>query len=293
VLVEVSARRFVIPFECPCCGAAPDAEMAIHLTRSAGRRVATESALALAFPYCQRCVAHVTAWEASGTIVVAVLLGGIIAGVIAGIATHFLVGLGVFAAAIPVAWLMTQARRGRAKASCGPSCACPGRALVYLGWSGSDSAFTFESHTYAARFAEQNPTVLSNASTSLKRLLEGHRVARLAVPTPATAVLTVPPPATLQDWIGRIEACKGAVSRRNILQRALDGLHEKHDRQEVIAAAMRLEVAPVLDEVDGLTSIAAKGRLQRAIDGFRADNIPEELQTAVLRELDTRWRKLG
>jgi len=292
MLVQVAARKFVVPFECPCCGAAPDTEIAVHLTREPGRRVATETARALAFPYCQRCVAHLTAWESAGVLPVGVAVLGIIAGGVLAIATHPLVGL-VFAPALPVAWYLRRSRQTRAKASCGPSCASPGRALGYLGWSGAESAFMFESHTYAARFAEQNTGVLSSPTPQLRRLLEGHRVARLAVPTPAAAVQVIPPPATVSDWIGRIDSSKGAVARRNMLQRALDGLHEPRERQEAIDAASKIELTPILAEVEGLSAIAAKGRLQRAIDEVRADNMPEELQAAVLRELDGRWRQLG
>jgi hypothetical protein len=293
VLVEVNTRRFTIPFECPCCGAAPDAEMAIHLTRLPARTVAPESARELAFPYCQRCIAHLTAWESAGVAPAGVMLGGIIAGVVVGIAVHVAAGGAVLVAAAPLAWVLRQSRRTAARKAMGPSCACPGRALAYLGWSGGSSTFDFESHTYAARFAEQNPTVVTNKSAQLDRLLEGHRVARLAVPTPAAAVHTVPPPATVTDWIGRLEAARGAVARRTMLQRALDGLHDEQDRQQALAAAARLELAPVLEELDGLSPIAAKGRLQHAIERFRADNIPEELQTSVVRQLETRARSLG
>jgi hypothetical protein len=279
--------------ECPCCGAAPDTEIPIPLTRTPDHRIAAESARELAFPYCKRCVAHVAAWEQAAAVPAAMLLIGIIVAVILGIAVHFVAGVITLAIAGPAAWFVFRARRTAAKAALGPSCASPSRALDYLGWSGAESSFELESHAYAAKLAEQNQSLLAHPSVQLTRLLEGHRVARLAVPTPAAAIHTVPPPATVKDWIGRIESAAGAVARRTTLQRALDGLHEQRDRQEVLASAVAFEVAPFLDEVEGMSSIAAKGRLQRAIDMVRADNMPEELQTSVLRELDTRWRRLG
>jgi hypothetical protein len=116
---------------------------------------------------------------------------------------------------------------------------------------------------------------------------------REIVTTPAAAVAALPPPASVQDWIARIESAKGALAKRNTLSRALDALHDKQERQKVIDTAARFELQPILEEVEGLAPHAAVGRLQRAIDGFRADNIPEELQAAVLRDLDTRWRKLS
>lgn len=293
VLVELAARRFTIPLECPCCGAAPDTELAIPLTRVPERRIAADSALELVFPYCTRCVGHLAGWEAAASVPTGVALAAIVAAAVLGIAVHPAIGAAVLALAVPAAYVLYRARRSAARAAMGPSCAGPGRAVAYLGWSGSDSAFELESHAYAARFAEHNQAIVANQSPQLARLLEGNRIARLAVPTPAAAVHTVPPPATVTDWIGRIEGAAGAVARRHTLQRALDALHEPRDRQQVIAAAAQREVAPVIAEVEGLSRLAARGRLQRAIEAARADNLPEELQTAVLRDLDTRWRALA
>jgi hypothetical protein len=292
VLVELAARRFTIPFECPCCGAQPDTEMPIHLTRVPGRRVAGETARELMFPYCQRCVAHVTAWDAAAAVPAVVALVGIIAGIGLAIADSVVPGLVVLALSAPVAFIAFRVRRAKARAGMGPSCASPTRALDYLGWSGVESGFELESHTYAARLAEQNQGLVANPSPQLTRLLEGHRIARLAVPTPATAIQHVPPPATLADWIARIEAARGAVARRNVVSRALDGLHEDRERQDMLAAATRLEIAPILAEIEGLPGPIAKNRLAKEIEAVRADNIPEELQAAILRDLDGRWRRL-
>jgi hypothetical protein len=293
VLVELAARRFTIPFECPCCGAAPDTELPIHLERTSDRRVASESARALVFPYCQRCADHVTGWEAAAGVPAGAMLAALIVAIVLAIAVHVVAGVVLLAIAAPGAYVLYRMRRAAAKTTMGPSCASPGRALAYLGWSGAESGFEVESHTYAARLAEQNEGLVANPSPQLVRLLEGHRIARLAVPTPAAAIHAVPPPATLADWIARIEAARGTVARRSTLKRALDGLHDPGERQDAIAAAARLELAPILEEVEGMSSVAAKGRLGRAIDAIRADNIPEELQAAVLRELDARWRRLG
>ena len=287
VLVEVSSRRFTIPHECPCCGAVPDTELPISLT--AGRPLAAETARSILVPYCQRCVGHAQRWDASGVASAGILLAGLVAGIALALAVHVIAGVAAVAVATPLAYVARQVRRGKAKAACGESCVGPGRALSYLGWSGTTTAFDFESHAYSARFAEANPTLLASPSPQLSKLLEGHRVARLAVPTPAASVV-VPPPATLADWIAKLEAAVGAVSRRVTLSRALDALTDLAERQLVIMKAKDLEVVPILADLEGLEGPQQKQRLQRAIDDVRADNIPEALQVAILFDLEARLR---
>ena len=40
--VEIASRRFALPFQCPCCGAAPDTELTVPVTRIKGRPVAED-----------------------------------------------------------------------------------------------------------------------------------------------------------------------------------------------------------------------------------------------------------
>jgi hypothetical protein len=62
----------------------------------------------------------------------------------------------------------------------------------------------------------------------------------------------------------------------------------------MLDVAMRLEIAPVVARLAELASPTGKKRhLQDAIEQLRADNIPDELQDAALRELEKRWRELG
>jgi hypothetical protein len=291
MIVEVSTRTFVVPFECPCCGADPDTELAIPVTRPAGREVSRDTARALHFPYCKRCVEHVEVWESAGLRSAAVMVAGIVAAVVVSLATRLVIGAIAFAAAALLAWSLGAARRGAARAGLGPSCASPDKALAYLGWSGSTSAFSFESPTYAARFAEQNEKHLLHVHEQLRKLLEGHRIARLAVPTPAAPHLVVPPPASVSDWIARLEGSRSTVERRNTLRRALDAARDDAERAQLLEAACRIELAPILGKIDGIGSAGArKHQLQRAIDEVRADNIQEELQTAEVRQLESRLR---
>ena len=285
--VAVSSRRFAIPLECPCCGATADRETTIGVTRVPGRRVADDQGLA--FPYCARCLAHAAAWESAGVASSGIMLAGIVAAVALSIAISIWVGLVALALAIPLAAVLRGSRRRVAKAACGPSCAAPGKALAYFGWSGAERTFWFESPTYAARFAEQNPKHLAHVTPQLTKLLDGHRIARLAVPTPAAAIHTVPPPATLPEWLARIEHQPGAVARRSELQRALDATAEPAARQALIAAACRIELAPVLARIDAMVQPAArKQAILEAIAAITGDNILAELQAAELRELEAR-----
>lgn len=293
LVIEVSARKFSIPFECPCCGAAPDAELKVPATRI-GKRAVRETTRGLDFPYCRRCISHVTAWESSGVTSAGAMLLGILAAIIIAIGVKLLIGVGIFVAAIPLAWTVRSSNRANAKARCGPSCAAPGKALTYLGWTGNVNSFSFESPTYAARFAEHNPKTLINVTRQLERLLEAHRVARLAVPTPAAAHMVVPPPPSTREWIARIERQPGPIARRNALARSLEAVHDPSERSQLVQAASQAELGAVLDKVNLVTSAAAKKAvLLGAIEAIRWDNMPDELQEAELRQLEGRLRALG
>jgi hypothetical protein len=283
MIVEVSSRKFGVPFECPCCGAAPDADV----------RITAPSGHALAFPYCKRCVAHAKRWDSAGMISAAVMVLGIVGGVAVAIAVMVPVGLLTFVGAAMIAWWARAARRDAAKGTCGASCASPGMALTYHGWSGSTSSFSFESPTFAARFAEQNSQLVANASPQLRKLLDGYRKARLAVPTPAVAAGVAPPPLTAREWITRIESTQGVFARRVELGRALDMIEEPVDRREIVQTVARLELAPVLERLTRASSPAAKKTmLEHAIADVRADNISDELEAVVVQQLQARVAEL-
>jgi hypothetical protein len=264
----------------------PDTELPIALTATA-RALAPDTARSLLVPYCQRCVGHALRWEASGVASAGIMLAGLVAGIALALTVHIGVGIAAAVIAAPLGYAARQVRRTKAKAACGESCATTGRAVTYLGWSGTTTAFDFESHAYAARFAEANPSLIASPTPQLAKLLEGHRVARLAVPTPAASVV-VPPPATFDDWIAKLEAATAAVSRRATVTRGLDALTDLAERQRFIMKATELEVAPIVADLEGLDAPQRRQRLQRAIDDVRADNIPEALQVAMLFDLESR-----
>lgn len=284
VTVEVSSRRFIVPFECPCCGAVPDAEVQVGLVRSA-HPVADDSARHLVFPYCERCIAHVSAWDSAGVTGAAICLGGLLAGIIVMVAVHVWVGLAIGFVAVALASWLVKARKEKARAMCRASCASPNLALRYLGWSGNTSAFAFQSPTYTARFAEQNEGQIANAGAELRRLLDGHRVARLAVPTPA-AVGSYPPPLDTPGWIQKIASAPTRVARRHHLRIALDLVHDPAEQQQLVDAAARAELAPALARIARLGGDARRTFIEERIAEVRADNLPTPLQQAELSQLE-------
>jgi hypothetical protein len=276
VIVEIAGPRFEIPYECPCCGTTQaNAEVAIGPSRTL-------------FPYCTRCVQHTklhdAARVASALAMVITLAATIVAGVVAGgiaAAIAFVVGS-------TVAWLVRTARRKAAMEKRGTSCCATELAVFEHG----RHAFSFESPTYAARFAEDNKARLASIDPQLQRLMDGYQRARLAVPTPAVAAGVAPPPLTHREWLVRIEATTGTLARRVQLQRALDMIEEVHLRRELLQAVARLELAPVLARAQRLASNAAKQLLEDSIARVRLDNLSEELQAAQLHELQARLADL-
>src|SRR4051812_33420628 len=164
VIVEVSSRKFGVPFECPCCGAAPDADITVRATTDTRR---------LDMPYCKRCLAHVHAWDGAGVRAAGVAVVGIVAGAIVAPTVSVPIGIAIIVASIVAGSLLRSRGKAKAKRACGASCATPAVALTYMGWNGTTSSFQFESPTFAARFAEMNTSILANETVALRKLLEG------------------------------------------------------------------------------------------------------------------------
>jgi hypothetical protein len=244
-------------------------------------------------------------WQSADAVKVAVNATGIVLAIVAGLSVSAAAGLVVLGTSIPVAFLLAAQRRSEAEASCGRGCVIPGPAVSYLGWSGSVKTFSFSAETYAGCFAQSNARNLVNVSADLRQALEHlEHLERLALVVPIAAgeprLAQAPRGATerpsaepVLEWIARIESFKGSVARRNAVERALQEIQEPHARQQLVLAASRIEVAAVLDKVDGLASLAAKKRhLGKAMADIRADNISDELQAAELQELARRLQSL-
>ncbi|HEY4179600.1 MAG TPA: hypothetical protein VGM90_22320 [Kofleriaceae bacterium] len=288
VLVEVSARIFSVPEECPCCGAAPNTEIRVQRT---GSRAASNSATSLDIVYCAKCLAHLAAFEGAGLWSAGLLVVGLVVAIILAIFVS-LAGLLALPVAVMLAFVITTRRRYAARKMCGPSCATTGKALAYLGWNGTSTALELASPTYAARFAEANSELLVNPTPRLRQLIEGLRVARLAVPTPAAAVKVVTEPPTASEWVAQLEKASGPAMRRQILVRALDAITEGAARGELISGAVRVELAPTYKALSTTGGEAQAKLLGEAIARVTADNLPGPVRDAALESLEARLRSI-
>ena len=212
-IVEISGRRFDVPLDCPCCGAAPDTEIALPLAR-ANRDRAAVSALTVDFPYCRSCAAHVARWDSAGVVRSGLIVIGIVTFVVAAFASELAFGVIALIAATTLALGVASSRRGEARRACSPSCGSVGMSVHYLGWSGTATGFAFESIAYGAKFAEQNASRIVD-DPRIRKLLQNYKLARIAVPTPAAAIAVIPPPLGVGEWIARLAATSTRVARRS------------------------------------------------------------------------------
>ena len=179
--VELCARTFEVPFECPCCGAVPETELPVVLRKSR-RMVASDSADQLAFPYCKRCAEHVRDWDAGSMSLAIITLTGLSGAIIASIASGLEDGLLVLGVALGLVFMLVAHVHDRARRRCGPGCASARQAVRYYGWSGSTSCFVFSSVRYTRRFALQNRRHLVSVSQELRELLESAESESLKLP---------------------------------------------------------------------------------------------------------------
>ena len=290
-LVEISGRHFDIPLDCPCCGAAPDTEIAVPLARNARDRLA-DSVASVAFPYCRHCVAHAARWESAGVIFSGWIVIGVLGLVILAIASELAIGLCVLIAAGLLGAVIATSRRAQARQAMRESCGSVGRSVAYLGWSGASTGLAFESISYGAKFAERNAPRLVE-DPRIRRLLDKYKLARIAIPTPAAAVTVIPPPLGVGEWIAKLATTSTRVARRSGLAAALEVLPEARERDQLVRAVCAIETAAYVAPLDKLASNAAKQRhLRTTIEQIRRDNVPEVLQQLLVSELEQRLSKL-
>lgn len=169
--VDLSGHSFAFPDECACCGGAPDCELTVSASRSHGTKVVHTESKSWDVPYCTGCIEHIRADEAAGSFargstVLAVLLGVLI-GIGAGPYWGAAIGiLGVIGTIVVFGQLL---RRARAKGSTG--CVGLGRAVNYLGWSGTLHKFEITSRRFACNFMRANQNKLVNLSFEARTLL--------------------------------------------------------------------------------------------------------------------------
>ena len=251
-------------------------------------RAAADTARAVDFPYCRHCVEHVERAESAGVMSAGLIVIGLLAGAALALVTSVLLGVAAFATSIVVAAAIAASRRAQARHGMRESCSSPGKAVEYLGWTGTASGFRFESLSYAAKFADQNADKLVE-DPRIRKLLEQYKLARIAVPTPATAVQTIPPPLDAGAWIARLAQTPGRVARRAAVARALDSFRDPREREQVVRAVAAIELAALLAPLDRLSAVADRQRLLRdGIEQVRHDNIPDALQQEMLKGLEER-----
>lgn len=290
-IIEISGKVFAVPLDCPCCGAEPDTEIAVALARQARDRAA-DSATSVDFPYCRFCVAHASRWESAGIVVSGLTVIGFLALIIGAIASEPLLGVGVLVTLVLIGVAAATSRRNQARRACRPSCGSVGKAVEYLGWSGTASGFGFQSSVYGAKFAEQNSAHLVD-DPRIRTLLHHYKLARIAVPTPAAAISVIPPPLTVGEWVARLAATPTRVARRAQLAAAVEMLADSREREQLVRSVCAIELAALLAPLERLASPAAKRRhLREVIEQIRRDNIPLPLQQPLLHELQQRMSKL-
>ncbi len=281
-IVQVCSRSFDYPSDCPCCGSEPDAELAIPLT-SSDHVASPDTARRQLFPYCTRCIRHVVAVEHARTISAILLLAGIALASAVGFGADPMAGVVVLLGTFAVVMIAGSILLALARRRCSAACANAERAVAYLGWSGSTSAFHFSSAVYTARFAECNASKLVTVAPTLAKLLEGHARVREEVPTPASPIRVTP--GTRAAWSVHFAAQAGSLARRRALSRALGITYEASERAALISMIAHAELDALIADVDGQSPSTRRRRAQLAIDEVSADNLPDELREVLLREL--------
>ena len=90
------------------------------------------------------------------------------------------------------------------------------------------------------------------------------------------------------SWMARLASEPSRVARRAALTRALDVLTEPKERDQVIRAVSAIELAALMAPIQKLHGDLRKRAIDLASAHVRADNLPDELRAALLRDLETK-----
>ncbi len=171
--VDVSGHHFIFPFQCACCGAAPNGQLAFSASRSWGRRVERTETKAWDVPYCSRCITHVHALEEARSFAKTFTVLSILLSLLVGyvLDPYFYFGIAVGVVAI-VGTVMTFGQKlQEARSLQTTSCVNVDKAVAYLGWSGTLHRFEFTSRHFARAFMAANQDKLVNLSVEQRWLL--------------------------------------------------------------------------------------------------------------------------
>lgn len=174
IKVDISAQTINFPPICACCGGPPDAVVGATATRTTGVRVVRQTSQGWDFPYCTRCIAHVTALHKARGVQTALIIAGALLSLVVGMAVgNFgltcILALIFCGAAILIGRILIK----NAEATKGANCANCDGAVRYNGWHGSCHFFVLDSPHYAYHFMHANINKLVNVHPQTHQWLHG------------------------------------------------------------------------------------------------------------------------
>lgn len=158
---DISARNLTWPAACACCLGRSDSHLRSSVSVSKGKRVVRTTTRSWDIPYCSTCLTHyrthagASKWPILGA-VAGLIAGGWLAMQAPQHQAQMAMGAIAFGALLGLSMIPYFAARSRARQQMGSACACPGSAVTYLGWYGSDQSFQFENKNYLDRFLDLN-----------------------------------------------------------------------------------------------------------------------------------------
>jgi hypothetical protein len=190
-------------------------------------------------------------------------------------------------------------------------CCTPGRAVRYDGWHGTHHEFYVVSKDYTVKLMQANRGKLVNVSPEAQALLaepvsvpprpvpSGYSIAPAYTPPPVYTPQPAHVPSVQSDeWLfgyslKKIQAQKNASDRRISLQAALGMFKGDEYKHRLTLEASRIETQLVLDRVATLKTTSGKRRaLQTVIDEIKADQLSDDMQADLLRQLEDELDKL-
>jgi len=169
--VEVSAHIIAFPHECACCGAVPDAELAVSAGISRGKRVVHTETKLWNVPYCSRCLSHIRSYEQAASIAKWLTVFSIVTGLVIGLAWGAFDGIAVGILSIILTIAVFSAFMKRARSICCADCTDVDSVVTYIGWQSSVHKFEIKAQRYASKFMVANSKKLVNLSPAALNLL--------------------------------------------------------------------------------------------------------------------------
>ncbi len=267
IRVDLSSKTIWMPPVCACCG-----------SRQPGYSVeATVDKQMPSTPYCADCTRHFVDHAIfHSTFAMVVFLVGIVS-----LCFHWKAGLAMIVAAVILEFRAFNKAITRGKAMQGPRCVAvfsSGGARL-LRHDEGHYTFEFDQEDFGLAFMDVNRHWLIDPDLDLLARASGDRGSEPSDPPLPSVTVGVGEEEQLRQAVEKLEAAQGPAGRRMVLERALENIREGQLHQRLLLEASRIDVAAVLDKVDGLKTAAAKRRhLVAALDELQKDPVPDELQ---------------